>query len=161
MESAFATVLSWWRARTGREQLLLQGAGIFIFAVLAPVWIYLSASSFRAEAASRLETARHVEAQVAQLAAQAGREAGPAAGGDSSLNGRALAAAQAAGLQPRHIESSAGQSIRISFEPADSLAVYRWIAAVGASGAYVTRTAIVRVADSEQVTAEFDVAESP
>lgn len=160
MESALEGLAEWWRGRTGRERRLVQGAALLIFAVLIPAWAYLAAADFRREGAAELATARQVETQVAQLAQANRAQASAPQSSDPSLNGRVVAAAQAAGLQPSRIEASAG-SVRVSFEQADSLAVYRWVALIGAGGAYVTRTAITRVADSEQVIAEFDVAESP
>lgn len=160
MQNMLETFSTWWNARTGRERRLLQGGALLIVAVLLPVWVYLAAADFRSDAAARLASARRVEVQVAQLAQASRAQAGAPASSDGSLSGRVLAAAQAAGLEPSRTESSVA-GIRVSFAPADSLAVYRWMAMIGAGGAHVTRTAITRVADSEQVIAEFDVAESP
>jgi type II secretory pathway component PulM len=161
MDRVLETLAAWWRARTGREQRLLQAAIVLTFAVLAPATVYLTAAEFRREAAAELASARHVEAQVAQLSRAKQAEAAAPEPRDPTLHGRVLAAAEAAGLQASGIETSAGRNVRVRFEAADSLAVYRWVAMLGAGGAYVTRTAIVRVADGEQVIAEFDVAESP
>jgi len=160
MDSVFEHLAAWWRARTGREQLVMQGAMLLIIAVLVPAWLFLSASDFRRDSAAELASMRQVELQVAQLAETSAAQSNAPQGGDASLNGRVLAAAEAAGLRPAQIAASAGNSVRVSFEPADSVAVYRWIAMMGAGGAHVTRTAMSRVADSEMVIAEFDVSEA-
>ncbi len=153
-------IAAWWRARTQREQRLIQIAAVLGLLVLLPAWAYFGASSFRAEAAARLASARQVETQVAQLAAAA-RDAPAVPAGDETLRGRVLSAAQAAGLTASRVEASGPERVRIVFEPADSVLVYRWIAAVGRSGAYVARSSIARVNDSELVAAEFEVSASP
>lgn len=152
---------SWWRARTSRERLLLRATAAFVFAVLLPVWVYLAAAEMRADAAAQLEAARVVEAQVAQLAETSRAHAGAAEGNDGTVRGRALAAAQAIGLTAARVESNNADQVTIVFEPADSIAIYRWIEAVGRSGAYVNRTEIVRVNDTELVAATFDVSAAP
>lgn len=151
---------AWWQARTQREQTLIRIAAALIFVVCAPAWAYVAAADFRADAAARLETARQVEAQVALLAS-AGQGAPTPVGEDASLRGRVLGAAQAAGLTASRVETSGPDSVRIVFEPADSLLVYRWVAVVGRGGAYVNRSTIVRVNESELVAAEFEVGGSP
>lgn len=154
-------VLAWWRARTARERTLLQGAGVLVFAVILPAWAYVSAASFRRDAAEELASARRVETQVARLA-EAGATAGAAdAVGDTSIRGRALAAAQGASLVAQRVEPGGPDRVRIVFEPADSLAVYRWIDQVGRSGAIVTQSSIVRVGETDLVRAEFEVAANP
>jgi type II secretory pathway component PulM len=156
----FEQISAWWRARTPREQLLVRIAAILIFLICIPAWAYLGASAYRAEAAARLETARQVESQVALLAA-ADQGAAATPSDDPSLRGRLLAAAQTVGLTVSRVEASGPDGVRVAFEPADSVLVYRWVAIVGRSGAYVARSTIVRVDDSELVTAEFEVNGSP
>lgn len=154
-------VAEWWSARSGREQRLIQIAGALIFVIVLPAWIYLAAADFRADAAARLNSARQVERQVAQLTAASQAQANAPEGADVSLRGRVLAAAQAMNLSAARVEEAGADRVRIAFQPADSLSVYRWIEAVGAGGAYVSRTTILRIGDSEQVNAEFEVSASP
>lgn len=153
--------LTWWRVRTAREQRLLQFVAILVFVIVLPVWAYVAAASYREAAATRLTSAQDIAQQV-EVIAQASRDqaAAPQAD-DASARGRALAAAHAAGLTPARIEAVDPQRVRIAFEPADSLAIYRWIEAVGRSGAQVSRSAIVRVSDSDLVSAEFEVVGAP
>jgi len=152
---------AWWRARTGREQLILRvGAGVIALA-LVPVWAYVTAASFRRDAAADLASARLIETQVARLAEASRAQGAPMADADPSVRGRALAAAEATGLEPARIEPAGPERVRIAFQPADSLSVYRWIDQVGRRGAYVARTSITRIQDSEQVQAEFEVASGP
>jgi type II secretory pathway component PulM len=151
----------WWRALTDRERSLLRFAGILLFGVLLPAWAYLAASGFRDEAAARLASARQIEAQVARIVDASRRQAAAPQGEDGSARARAVAAAQAAGLVPARIEAIGADGVRIAFEPADSLVVYRWMGMVGVSGAFVVRSSIVRIADSDLVHSEFDVTEAP
>lgn len=151
----------WWRARSGRERRLMQGAAILVLGVLLPAWAYLSAVSFRAEAAARLANARQIETQVARIAEASQTQSAGDSEADVSLRGRVLASAQAAGLTAARLEAASADRVRVSFEPASSLAVYRWIDSVSRSGAFVGRTTIVRVGDSELVEAEFAVTGSP
>lgn len=151
---------AWWRARTERERRLLQGAALLVFAVLLPIWAYFSVYTFRADAAARLASARQIEFQVQQIAVASRGNAGGAQAQDASLRARTLAAAQTAGLRATQVQEGVG-SVRIAFEPADSLAVYRWIDLVGRTGLFVSRSTIVRVAQSDLVGSEFEVTESP
>jgi len=149
----------WWRARTDRERLLLRGAGVLIFAVVAPLWAYQSAHSFRARAGAELAAARETAALVAQIAgARAGARA-PA--GDGSLRGRVTAAAHAAGLEVRALSPAGSERLRVSFAAANSLAVYRWIDAMASGGAQVTSTVITRAGEDDTVVSEFEVASGP
>jgi len=154
-------IATWWRARTGREQRLVQLAAILVFAILVPVWAYLAASAFRTAAAAEFASAQRIEEQVETLVAASRDQAAAPQGDDGSVRGRALAAAQAVGLTPARVEGIDPERVRIAFEPADSLAIYRWIEAVGAGGALVSQSAIVRVNDSDLVSAEFEVTGSP
>lgn len=152
---------AWWRARTMRERRLIQLAALLIFGLLAPAWVYLVAADFRRDAAAELASARRIESQVARLA-EASRAQGEAPqNGDSSIRGRALAAAETARLAVASVEPSGPDRALIAFQPADSLAVYRWIETVGRRGVHVTKSSIVRVAESELVRAEFEVAANP
>lgn len=154
-------VLAWWQARTGREQRLVQFATILIFIFVLPVWAYVAASGFREAAAARLAAAMETERQVA-LIVNVGRERAAAPQGeDGSVRARVMAAAQALALTTARIEAIDPERVRIAFEPADSLAIYRWIEAVGRSGAHVSRSTIVRTGDSALVAAEFEVVGSP
>lgn len=146
---------SWWRARTNRERRLIQVAAALVFAILLPGWIYLSASTFREQAAADLAGARRLSTQVEHL-----REVLPAPGEDNSVRGRVLAAAQSCGLTPTRLEQGGAGRLRVVFEAADSVAVYRWIDAAGRQGVAVTRTTIMRLGASDQVNAEFEVGDS-
>ena len=148
----------WWRARTSRERLLMRGGAIMIVAILAPLWAYLAASDFRAAAAARLAGAREIADQVDRIeAASQARAATPA----GSLATRLQSLAQASGLAVARIEPRSEDSALIAFEPADSLMLYRWMDQVGRGGDVIARSAIVRVADSDLVRAEFEVRETP
>ena len=147
----------WWRARTARERKLIQGATLFVLMILMPAWAYLSAAQFRDAGAARLAVARAVQADVARLA-----EAGVAAPGEGGgLRARVLNLAQANGLSPQVLEAGDSARVQVVFAPADSVLIYRWIDAVGRTGAVVSRSAIVRVSESDLVAAEFQVMESP
>lgn len=150
-------VSHWWAARTGRERKLIQGAAIFVLMILLPVWAYFSAAQFRNEGAARLAAAHAVQRDVARLT-QAGIRT-PESGG--SLRDRVLSLAQANGLSPQALESGDAARVQVLFAPADSVMLYRWVDAVGRTGAVVSRSAIVRVSESDLVTAEFEVMESP
>ncbi len=154
-------VFTWWRARTGREQRLVQFAAILIFILVLPIWAYIAASSFREAAAARLATAMETERQVALIGSVGRERAAAPQGDDGSVRARVMAAAQAVALTTARIEAIDPERVRIAFEPADSLAIYRWIEAVGRSGAQVSRSTIVRTGDSELVAAEFEVVGSP
>lgn len=150
---------AWWRARTPREQVIVRGGAFIVGVIVLPVWLYLSALSYRADGAAELAAARQLEANVARLA-EASAAAPAQAGGDQSLRGKMLAAAQTTNLVVARSEAS-GDRERIVFEAANSLAVYRWIELVGQGGAFVARTDIVRVEGGDLVRAEFEVAPSP
>jgi type II secretory pathway component PulM len=155
-----ANLAAWWRSRTSRERLLVGGAAIFVFAIVLPFLAWQGASSFRARAAAELAGAREIEANVARIAMGAGAAA-QAPASDGTLRGKAMAAADATGLVVTTIAPAGPERLRISFGPADSLAVYRWIDAMSASGAHVASTTITRSGQSDAVISEFEVAERP
>lgn len=152
---------AWWRARTSRERWLLQAAGVLVFALILPAWIYLSATAFREGAASERARASLMSDQLDQLRQAAQAQGGQTLGADGTLRDRALEAANANGLATAALEAAGPDRIRASFENADSLAVYRWIEAMGRRGAYLSRTTMTRVGESDLVNAEFEVAEGP
>jgi len=157
MNDALSHLAAWWRGRTARERMLLTGAGILVFLILAPLWAYQSASHFRRDAALSLESARATRADVARL-----KELGPAptaaAGGVRNL---AMESAQAVGLTPSRVEQRGGEQFVIVFEPADSIKAYLWIELMGRGGALVQRTTLARVGADGVVSAEFEVAAGP
>jgi type II secretory pathway component PulM len=155
-----ASLAAWWRSRTSRERLLLSGAAVLLFAVLAPLLAWQGASGFRASAAAELAGAREIEANVARIGAGAGAMA-RAPASDGTLRGRAMAAAEAGGLTILTIAPSGPDRLRVTFAAADSLAVYRWIDAMSASGAFVASTRITRSGEGEAVASEFEIAERP
>lgn len=152
---------AWWRARTSREQRLIQVAGALILALILPAFIYTSAASYRADAEADLSRAREVAAQVQQLADAARTQGDAAISADGTLRERALATANTIGLTIAQVEPAGPDRVRVAFENADSLAVYRWIEAVGRTGAFVARSQISRVGETDLVTAEFELAEGP
>ena len=149
---------AWWRARTSRERLLVQIAAVLLFAILLPGWAYMSATKFRQDSAAELVNARQVAAQVSTLAETMRAQGGGAQG---SIRERALAAAQATSLTPARLEEAGAGRLRIVFEGADSVAIYRWIEASGRRGANIARSTITRVGASDQVNAEFELVEGP
>lgn len=152
---------AWWRARTARERYLMQIALLLVCAVLAPAWAYSSAVTFRAEAAARLSSARAVSADVDALSqAMRAQRATPIAA-DGSIRDRVLATASEIGLEIARLEPAGANRFRVVLQPADSLAVYRWIEALGLSGAFVSRTTLARVDETNLVTGEVEVAEAP
>lgn len=148
---------AWWAARTGRERKLVQGAALFVLMILLPGWAYLSAAQFREDAAVRLTAARAVAADVARL-----EQGGPAQdAGGATLRDRVLTLAEANGLAPQALESADATRVRVVFGPSDSLMIYRWIDAIGRTGAMVSRSAVLRSGESDLVSAEFEVLASP
>ncbi|MBY0562962.1 MAG: type II secretion system protein M [Hyphomonadaceae bacterium] len=152
---------AWWRARTSRERWLIQAAGVLVFAILLPAWVYLSAASFRDNAASALARANQVSDQITQLREAARVQGMETLGADGSLRERVLAAASSNNLSTMALEAAGPDRIRVAFESADSLAVYRWMEAMGRRGATISRTTMTRVGASDLVNAEFEVAEGP
>ncbi|MGE3248968.1 MAG: type II secretion system protein GspM [Hyphomonadaceae bacterium] len=149
---------AWLAQRTARERLLLGGAAILVFAILLPLWAYQGAVSYNRDARNDLEAARAVEADVARITAAA--RAAPIAADDAGARGAALASARALDLRIGRIEARGGDAIAIVFEPADSLRIYRWIDAMARRGAFVRRTHITRI-DETNVAAEFEAADGP
>jgi len=154
-------IAAWWRTRTPREQLILRGGAGVVFLIMLPAWAYLGAAEFRAESAARLASARQVEANVARLADAGRARAAVQIGDDPSLRGLVLGAAQGTSLVVARAESGGEGRERVVFEPANSLAVYRWIELIGSGGAHVARTSIVRVEDSDLVRSEFEITAAP
>ena len=152
---------AWWRARTSREQRLIQIAGALILALMLPAFLYTSAASYREDTAAELTRARDVAAQVEQLAEAARAQGDATIAADGSLRERAMAAASSVGLTIAQVEPAGPGRVRVVFENADSLAVYRWIEAVGRAGAFVARSQISRVGETDLVIAEFELAEGP
>lgn len=151
-------IVSWWRARTMRERLLLQAAAVFVCAVLIPLAAYQGAARYRADAAADLAAARAVQQDVARLAAAG---VTPAIAGDDTLRGIALALAAETGLTPERIEPAGPDNVRVTFAAADSLRVYRWMEGVGRHGVQLRSTALTRTGAGAQVVAEFSLARSP
>jgi type II secretory pathway component PulM len=147
---------AWWRQRTRRERLMLQGLGVLAFAILAPLWAYQSAAAYRDGAGADLAEARVIKAQVGELA---GDEAG-SLNSDGSVRGVALAAAESLGLNVERVEVLAQNRLRITFAPANSVRVYRWLDLIVRHGLHVSRTSIVRVEGGEEVRGEFELAPS-
>ncbi len=152
------SLVAWWRARTPRERKLIQRAMLFLVTILLPASMFMSAARFREDASASLEAARRVQVDVARL-----REAGATgtSAGDATVRERVLSLAQANGLTPQTIEAADAARVRVTFSSADSMLIYRWMEALGRTGAMVSRSGIVRVEDSDLVIAEFEVMASP
>lgn len=147
---------AWWNARTPRERHILRLAGLFVCGVLIPGWLYFTAYDYRNHAAARYAEAREIAGKVERIAAT--ERIRPAPGSVStSMRDRVLAAAQSHGLSAARVEEIGADALRVAFEPADSLAVYRWIDQVNRDGDAVAMSTIMRVSGSELVTAEFEV----
>ncbi len=155
------TLETFWRARTRRERTIVQAAAVLVFAILLPVWCYLMAAKFREDSASELRGAERVQSQVARLAELRKNQPEGFAGTDQAIRERILASAEAGGLAILRLENAGADRVRVAFEPAESSAVYRWVEAISRRGGLVQSSAVVRVGDSDQVNAEFEVADSP
>lgn len=151
---------AWWRARTRRERLFLQIAAAFVCVFILPGWIYLSASAYRAGAAHELAAAREISAEVARIGEQARLQRASFAGVDGAVRDRALAAAQESALSIARFEEAGADRVRVVFEGVSSVALYRWVEAAGQKRIAVTRSAITRIGESDQVNAEFEIAEA-
>jgi type II secretory pathway component PulM len=152
-------IFGWFRSRSARERLLITIALGAIFLVIGPLFAYRAASTFRAEAAVELQAARTLERDVAALVGAVG--AVPGVAGDGSLQGLATANAGALSLQTAGIETVGSGGFRVSFEPARSIDVYRWMEAMTKRGAFITQSAIVREGDGDLVRASFVVSSAP
>ncbi len=145
-------VASWFRARTPREQLLLQIAAFIIVIGGGLTWGYQSANIYRAEAAADLASAVQLRDDVGRLATlNAGPAAVTPAASDGTPRGAATAIADQFGLAPSAIEPDGPTGVRISFAPASSRAIYSWIDAVERAGLVVTRISIVRAGEGDLV----------
>ncbi len=146
----------WWAARTERERQIIKLGALFVGGVLIPLWLCLAVFDYRNEAAARYAEAREIANKVERIvAAQRAQPATSSGGG--SIRERVLTVAQAHGLSAARVEEAGADALRIGFEPADSLSVYRWIDQVNRSGDTVATSTIVRVSGSELVVAEFEV----
>jgi len=151
-------IVSWWRARTSRERLMVQLLG-GIFAVALPLSAYQGAAGVRDRAAAALREAREVSAGVETL-----RQLGPAPAGvsnEASLRSVALASAESLGLKASRVEPAGAGRLKIAFEAADSRIIYRWMDAMGKRGAFIVQTSIVRDGDKDLVLAQFEIGASP
>jgi len=155
-----AQLAAWWRARTRRERLLLQIAAVFVCVLVLPGWIYLSASAYRAAAANELAAARALSTEVARLGEQVRAQRANFIGVDGSVRDRALAAAQEGALTIARFEETGPGRVRVVFESVSSVALYGWVGAVGQRRIAVTRSSITRLGESDQVNAEFEIAEA-
>lgn len=149
-----------WSARTRRERLLLQIAAGLVCVLILPGWIYLSASAYRAKAANELAAARMLSADVARLTEQVQAQRANFSGVDGSVRDRALTSAQEGALTIARFEDAGPDRVRVIFESASSVALYGWVEAVGQRRIAVTRSSIARIGESDQVNAEFEIAEA-
>jgi general secretion pathway protein M len=153
-----AVLTAWWRQRTGRERLLIQIAAALV-ALMIPMLLFAGAVRFKEAAEAELAAAQSVAKDVQWLAEQAPRVT--VAEVEGGLQGAAIAAAEQSGVAIARIELSGPDRLRVVFVPANSLAIYRWIDAVGRRGGFVVRSAIVRRGDGDEVEAEFELAAGP
>lgn len=152
MEALFV----WWNARTERERQIVRLGMLFVCGVLIPVWLCFAAYDYRNDAAARYAEAQEIAGKIERIAA-AERTQPTQAIGNGSIRERVLAVAQAQGLSAARVEEIGSDALRVGFEPADSLAVYRWIDQVNRGGDMVAMSTMVRVSGSELVIAEFEV----
>lgn len=150
----------WWRARTRRERLLLQIAAVFVCVFVLPGWVYFGVSAYRTASANELAAAREISAHVTRLGEQVRAQRASFVGVDGSVRERALVAAQESALTIARFEDAGVDRVRVIFEAAGSVAVYSWVEAVGRRRIAVVRSTIVRLGESEQVNAEFEITEA-
>lgn len=147
---------AWWRARTGRERALIQIAAALAFAAALPLMLLSNAMTYRARAGADLKAAEALFADVERLAAQ------PARGADTVTLGAdpdaaMLAVAQELGLTIVKIELAGTGRRRVAIGPGDSRAILAWMHRMGRAGLEVRSAQMVRVGETLQVEAEFEL----
>ncbi len=150
-----AAMREWFGARTPREQTLLVLAVFLLVGVGGAFSAYQAASSFRAAAASDLEGASALRADVARLRALAA--ASPAVQplvSDGSPRGVATAGADRFGLKVTHVEPAGPTGVRATFAPAPATSIFSWIDAVERAGLVVSRISLVRAGEGDVVAAD-------
>lgn len=153
-------VAAWWRARTGRERLLLQVCAAIAFGVVLPLSLYQASESYRKRSAAALEGAQAIAADVKQVAASSGKAQTPLPENDGTLRGVAFAAAEAHGLSVARAEPMGADRLRLAFTPARSLLMYQWFDTVTRRGYYISKSAMTRAGDGDLVAGEFEIAKS-
>jgi type II secretory pathway component PulM len=151
MTETFAT---WWRARTGRERLLVSITLWLSLVIAVPLLVWQGAASYRVEAAARLARAESLRDLVARLDPALVRR-DPLVGDNLQAFVRQEAAARR--LRLARVEQAGPGHSRFIFEPGDSLAVLTLIDALTQAGLTIDRTRLVRMNDGAAVAAELDV----
>jgi type II secretory pathway component PulM len=151
--------LSWFRSRTGREQLLLKFAALVIIGGGGLLFAYQAASSYRATAAADLASAVQLRDDLARLKTLEGSAAAvPVPASDGSVRGVATAVAGRLGLNAARIEPEGPTGVRMSFDPANAQTIYQWLDAVERAGLVVSRIILARAGEGDIVEASATIA---
>lgn len=146
--------ISWFNARTGREQMLLKSAAFIIVGGGALLFAYQAASAYRETASADLSSALQMRDDLARLKSLAGGAAAtPVPASDGSVRGIVVAAASQFGLSPARIEPDGPTGIRTTFEPTNAQSVYQWLDTVERAGLVVSRISLVRAGEGDIVEA--------
>lgn len=151
--------LSWFRSRTGREQLLLKFAGLVIIGGGGLLFAYQAASSYSATATADLASAVQLRDDLARLKTLEGSEAAvPVPASDGSVRGVATAVAGRLGLNAARIEPEGPTGVRMSFDPANAHTIYQWLDAVERAGLVVSRIVLTRAGEGDIVETTATIA---
>lgn len=152
-------IRAWFRSRTAREQVLMLVAAFLIVVGGGLSWCYQAVNAYRVEAASDLASAIQLREDVARLVtlSSSASVVTPVAS-DGTPRGAASAIAAQLGLALAAIEPDGPTGVRISFAPASSQAIYRWVETVERSGFVVMRLSIVRAGEGDVVQGDATVA---
>jgi type II secretory pathway component PulM len=155
-----APVVTWWRARTPRERVLLQVAAALLFAVALPLAANQQASAYRARAIADRVAAQELVRQVEALATTVDvtNLTSPIQGTPQEV---AQTIAQSLGLAILVVEPVNDNKIRIRFAPANPLALMRWIEQITRNGITISASSMTRQGDTELVEGQFDVTLGP
>lgn len=153
MESA----LSWWRARTERERVLLQVMTALVFFISIPLLLLHSAGAYRLRATSDLASSERLLTEVEAYAASRSRMALEGPAGDGTPRGEALAIAAGLQLTIARLEPAGPERWRVFFGPADSRALLQWVDRLARAGVETHAARMIRVGDADAVEGEFEI----
>jgi type II secretory pathway component PulM len=151
---------AWWRARTGRERILLQTCAAVAFGLVLPLSLFQASDTYRKRSAAALESAQAIATDVKKVAASGAQAQTPVPENDGSMRGVAFAAAQAHGLTVARAEAIAADRLRLAFAPARSLLMYQWFETVTRRGYFISKSTMTRAGDGDLVSGEFEIAKS-
>jgi type II secretory pathway component PulM len=154
-------MLALWRARSQRERTLILVLVIVVVFVALPAFAWREISAWRVQSRADLAQARTVLDDVSRLAAlPRAPETTPAIGPDA-VRAAALASAGDLGVALTRVELAPGGGVSVMTASADSVAVWRWLAALGEDHAIVLqRTTLARADGSGTITAELTLVSS-